>query len=56
LYFYIDFLFEAWRSLVGDESFVFVQGIEAFKRRDYIQYNVTPSSKEHFAKTFRSVS
>ena len=56
VHFCVDFLFEAWRPLVGDESFLFVQGVAAFKRRDYLDYNVTAASRQHYAKTFRSVS
>ena len=56
LYFCVDFLFEAWRPLVGDKSFLFAQGVDTFKRREHLDFKVTASCKERYAKTFRSVS
>nr|CAB3235424.1 cytochrome P450 20A1 [Phallusia mammillata] len=50
------FLFDDWKLLVGDQSFLFATGLNVFKRRDFLEYKVKSVAREEHAKTFRSLS
>uniref|UniRef100_H2ZAJ4 Cytochrome P450 n=1 Tax=Ciona savignyi TaxID=51511 RepID=H2ZAJ4_CIOSA len=48
-----SFLYEYWRPLIGEESFLFAKDIDVFRRRDYLDFKVNRNVKEFYAKIFR---
>lgn len=51
-----DVLFEGWRPLVGDSSFIFSTELDIFSRREKLDFVVDMKAKQYFSNMFSGVA
>lgn len=52
----LDVLFEGWRPMVGDNSFIFSTELDIFSRREKLDFVVDTRAKQCFGNIFANVS
>ncbi|XP_039257325.1 cytochrome P450 20A1-like [Styela clava] len=51
-----EVLFEGWRPMIGDSSFIFCKGLDIFSRRDQFEFKVDTKTKQYYGNLFTKIS
>lgn len=51
-----DVLFESWRPMIGDSSFIFSKGVDVFGRRDKLEFKVDTKTRQFYGNMFTKIS